>query len=143
MLLLFRLRLTSRSKWNCAVRRFRFEDQSRIAGVCREIREVGVLELTLCSNWRQPTSQDCEPSTRQRNYCAAHIDFRYRRKGMQLRRSLVSILCNWLLRQGFLDLGERREAVDSLGAKTIMFGLGRSHAVAKPSALFIEIDHGD
>src|SRR6266852_4973482 len=32
---------------------FRCEDQSRIAAVCREIRRLAALELTLCSNWRQ------------------------------------------------------------------------------------------
>src|SRR6267154_3588055 len=32
---------------------FRCEDQSRIAGVCREIRCLAALELTLCSSWRQ------------------------------------------------------------------------------------------
>jgi hypothetical protein len=32
---------------------FRCEDQSRIAGVCREIRCLAALELTLCSSLRQ------------------------------------------------------------------------------------------
>src|SRR6266480_2660893 len=32
---------------------FRCEDQSRIAGVCREIRCLAALELTLCSSRRQ------------------------------------------------------------------------------------------
>src|SRR6266571_4746762 len=32
---------------------FRCDDQIRIAGVCREIRCLAALELTLCSSWRQ------------------------------------------------------------------------------------------
>jgi hypothetical protein len=32
---------------------FRWDDQSRIAGVCREIRCLGELELTLCSSGEQ------------------------------------------------------------------------------------------
>ena len=32
---------------------FRCDNQSRIAGVCREIRCLAALELTLCSSWRQ------------------------------------------------------------------------------------------
>src|SRR5882672_560588 len=49
----FSLRRTSRSKRNRVVRRFCFEDQSRIDAVCREIRQAKFLELTLWGHARQ------------------------------------------------------------------------------------------
>lgn len=82
-------------------------------------------------------------STSQRAYCGAHIDFRYYRKGVQLRRSLGSILCNWLSWHGFPETEERAGTVDSRDTKTIMFRLNRTRAVAKASALIIAIDEGD
>jgi hypothetical protein len=73
--------LHRRADKNCIARRcgdFVIDDQSRIAGVCREIRSLDFLELTLCSNWRQRKSfrSGCERPWIKRHHIALHTSIR-------------------------------------------------------------------
>jgi hypothetical protein len=125
---------------------FVIDNQSRIAAVCREIRRLAVLVLTLRANRRMArvlaSSLQTVAVTREL-YCAAYIVPRHSRKGVRLRRSPVAFLCNRLLRQGFLDIGERRATVDLIGVKTILLRLGRTLPSPIPPPSTIAIDHGD
>jgi hypothetical protein len=66
-----------------ALRRFRCDDQIRIAGTCREIRPVRALELTLCANWSHRGFRLREPSRRSPDIAAHTINIGYQRGGVQ------------------------------------------------------------
>jgi hypothetical protein len=99
------------------------DDQSRIAGVCREIRSVDFLELTLCANWRQRTV--IRRWARKAPDQATNILRRTRRSAdcngqpVRLRRRFHRIKPNSLAPQAFLHHGQRGAMVDLLAAKTI------------------------
>jgi hypothetical protein len=65
MLLLFfySVWLARRDSICVGARRFGFQDQSRIAGTCREIRRAGILELTLCADCRSKKSRELKSSS--------------------------------------------------------------------------------
>ena len=66
------------------------------------------------------------------NHIAPHTSLRsVSGRGARLRRSPVSTFSNWLLQQAFPDHGRCGAAVDSLGAKTLEFRLGRMPAAPK------------